>query len=89
MENQSKKSSARGGKRAGAGRPKGALDQGNAAIREMIVESLIGLGGVKYLKGLALSHPPAFAALIGKAMPLQVTGEDGGAIKHSIKVSFG
>jgi hypothetical protein len=86
---ESKKSIGRGGKRQGSGRPKGALDKGNAAIRELIVDALHGVGGVAYLQGLAMSHPPAFAALIGKVMPLQVTGEDGGAIKHSIKVTFG
>jgi hypothetical protein len=79
-EKQSKKSSGRGGARTGAGRPKGSLDKGNAAIREMIVSALNAAGGVKYLQGLALSHPPAFASLVGKAMPLQVTGEDGGAL---------
>lgn len=89
MEKQSKKSTGRGGARPGAGRPKGSLDKGNAVIRDMIVKALKGVGGVAYLEGLAESHPPAFAALIGRAMPTQVTGEGGGAIKHSIKVTFG
>ena len=31
----------------------------------------------------------AFMSLIGKVLPIQVTGEDGGPVKHSIKVSFG
>jgi len=88
MENQSKKSS-RGGARPGAGRPKGSLDKGNAVIRDMIVKALKGVGGVEYLERLAVTHPPAFASLIGRAMPTQVTGEGGGAIKHSIKVTFG
>lgn len=88
MEKQTKKSN-RGGKRPGAGRPKGSLDKGHAAIREMIGFALDQVGGVQYLAGLAVSHPPAFAGLIGRVIPLQVTGEDGGAIKHSLKVTFG
>jgi hypothetical protein len=74
---ESKKSNGRGGARPGSGRPKGALDHGNAAIRELIVMALDKVGGVDYLATVAASHPPAFLALIGKVMPLQVTGAEG------------
>lgn len=86
-EKQSKKSPGRGGKREGAGRPKGSLDKGNALIREMIVEALNGAGGVEYLQSTALSHPAAFLALVGKVMPIQV---EGGAnpVKHSMRITF-
>jgi hypothetical protein len=85
-ENQSKKSK-RGGKRDGAGRPKGSLDKGNALIREMIVDALDELGGVEYLKTTASSHPAAFLSLLGKVMPVQIEGGDN-PIKHSVKVTF-
>ena len=75
--------SGRGGSRVGAGRPKGSLDKGNAMLREMIVEALDGVGGVQYLKEKAMSHPQAFLSLLGKVMPMQVTGENGGAIQIS------
>jgi len=26
---------------------------------------------------------------VGKVLPIQVTGEDGGAVQHSIRVTFG
>jgi len=81
-QKESKKSNARGGSRPGAGRPKGALDKGNAAIREMIVQSLDEVGGVAYLVDVARSHPGPFLSLIGKVLPLQVTGEGGGPIEH-------
>jgi len=74
-EKESKKSTARGGKRPGAGRPKGSLDKGNAAIREMIVEALHAVGGVAYLKRTAKSHPAAFLSLVAKVMPTQVVGD--------------
>lgn len=80
IEKQSSKSS-RGGKRPGAGRPKGSLDKGNALIREMVAESLTGLGGVAYLKKVAKSHPPAFLALLGRVIPVQVVGEGDGPLK--------
>jgi hypothetical protein len=76
-EKESKKSNGRGGARPGSGRPKGSLDQGNSAIRELIIQALTDVGGVEYLATVAKSHPPAFLSLIGKVMPLQVTGAEG------------
>ena len=70
-----------GGKRPGAGRPKGSPDKGNTMIREMIVQALDGAGGVDYLIATANSHPAAFLALIGKVMPIQVSGEGGGPVR--------
>jgi hypothetical protein len=78
----------KGGARPGAGRPKGSIDKGNALIREMIAGALDRLGGEEYLVEVARSHPAAFCALIGKTMPLQVTGEGGGAIGLSLSVKF-
>lgn len=80
-EKQSKLSTGKGGARPGAGRPKGSLDKGNALIRDMITQALDEAGGVEYLKEAAISHPAAFLALIGKVMPIQVSGEGGGPIK--------
>lgn len=80
-EKESNNSNGRGGPRPGAGRPKGSLDKGNALIRELIVEALDNLGGASYLEETARSHPSAFLALLGKVMPVQLTGADGGAIK--------
>ena len=75
----------RGGAREGAGRPKGSLDKGNAVLREMILEALEGAGGVAYLIDKAESHPQAFMGLIGKVLPLQVTGEEGKDIQISVQ----
>lgn len=79
-ENQSKKTIGRGGARPGAGRPKGSIDKGNALIREMAVMALDQVGGVEYLARVAESHPGPFLSLLGKILPVQVTGENGGAI---------
>lgn len=75
----------------GPGRPKGALNKDHKLIRDMIAGALDQLGGVDYL--VECGNDPktrsAFLALIGKTMPVQVTGEGGGAVQHSIKVTFG
>lgn len=82
-ENQSKLSTGRGGKRPGAGRPKGAIDKGNALIRDMLADALSELGGVEYLVkcGQDDRTKSAFLSLIGKMMPMQVTGADDGPIQ--------
>lgn len=88
MEKESKKSSARGGRREGAGRPKGSVDKGNALIREMIVSALDEVGGVSYLVRQAEEKPVAFMALIGKVMPVQVEADVNANINGSIEVRF-
>lgn len=85
MNEKQSKLSARGGARRGAGRPKGSLDKGNAILREMIVDALEAKGGVEYLMEKAETHPQAFMSLLGKVLPMQVTGEGGGEIKVSVK----
>lgn len=87
-EKQSKKSTGRGGKREGAGRPAGSLDKGNALIREMIVEALDKAGGVTYLVRQAEAKPAAFLALIGKVMPVQIEADVNANVNGSIEVRF-
>lgn len=88
MSEKQTKKPGRGGARPGGGRPKGSLDKGNALIREMIVQALDAAGGVEYLRSTAESHPAAFLALVGKVMPVQVEGSGGGAVAHSLTVTF-
>lgn len=71
---------ARGGKRTGAGRPKGALDKGNADLRQMILEALDRKGGVDYLEDLAGSNSAAFVSLLRSVMPKEVVGAGGQAL---------
>ena len=38
------------------------------------------VGGANYLAQMAYEQPAAFMTLVGKVLPLQVTGENGGAV---------
>lgn len=65
---------------AGKGRPKGSPNKHTAAIKDMITAALDQAGGVGYLVTQSRENPAAFMTLVGKVLPMQVTGEDGGAL---------
>lgn len=67
------------GERRG-GRKKGTPNKTTQAVKDMITQALDDVGGVKYLVKQANQNPKAFLALVGRVLPLQVTGEDGGPI---------
>jgi len=73
---------------AGKGRPPGSPNKENKQLREMILEALEKNGGVGYLAGQAKENPKAFLSLLARVLPLQVTGEGGGPVGHSITVTF-
>ena len=54
----------------------------NADVKAMILAALAAKGGQKYLEKQADENPTAFLTLVGKIIPLQVTGKDGGPIQH-------
>lgn len=87
-EKQTKQSKGRGGARPGAGRPKGSLDKGNALIREMVADALNQAGGVDYLVNQAHEKPVAFLALIGKVLPVQITGAGGGPLETITRIEL-
>ena len=64
------------------GRQKGSPNKLTKQLKDMILEALDESGGVEYLKQTAIDHPTAFLTLVGKVLPLQVTGEDGGPVEH-------
>src|SRR5579864_2728936 len=59
------------------GSRKGKPNKVTATIKEMILGALDAVGGQAYLEMQAWKEPRAFLGLIGKIMPLQVTGADG------------
>lgn len=62
------------------GRLKGTPNKLTADLKSMILGALSDAGGQKYLAEQADKNPAAFMTLIGKVLPLQVTGEGGGAL---------
>ena len=51
-----------------------------ASIKEMVEKALHKAGGVDYLTEQARANPVAFLGLVGKVLPLQLAGADGGAL---------
>jgi len=68
------------GKKTGGGSRKGKPNKATAALKDMILQALDEEGGVKYLRARAQDTPTAFLSLIGRILPMQVTGENGGPV---------
>lgn len=66
------------GKKTG-GRTKGTPNKITADVKAAIVEAFHKAGGVEYLETVAKSDPRTFCALLGRVMPLQISGE----VEHS------
>lgn len=66
------------------GSRKGCPNKNTKALKDMILAALDGVGGVEYLQEQARSNPGPFLTLIGKVLPLQVTGENGGPVEASV-----
>ena len=56
------------------GRQKGTQNKLTGQLKEMILGALSDAGGQKYLAKCAEENPGAFLALLGKVLPMQVTG---------------
>ena len=71
----------------GPGRPKGVPNKTNGQIKDMILQALEGAGGVEYLQDRAKDPrtAAAFLGLVGKVLPMQVTGENGQPVKIAIE----
>jgi hypothetical protein len=60
------------------GRPKGSPNKITASLKDMVMNALAQAGGEKYLAQQAKERPVAFLALLGRVLPLNVTG----ALEH-------
>lgn len=70
------------------GRQKGSPNKVTKQLKDMILQALDESGGVDYLKQTALDHPVAFLTLVGKVLPLQVTGEGGGPVQTVSRIEL-
>jgi hypothetical protein len=70
--------------RAGMGRPKGAKNKLTKKVKDAIETAFVSVGAAEYLEKVAKDDPKTFCALLGKVLPMQVTGEDGDPIEQEI-----
>jgi len=75
---------------AGKGSPKGVKQGGRkpgtpnkltADLKDMILGALDDAGGRDYLSRQADKNPGAFMVLVGKVLPMQLTGSGGGPLE--------
>jgi hypothetical protein len=59
------------------GRQKGVPNKVTKDLKDMVLQALDQAGGVTYLQLQAIENPGPFLSLVGKVLPLQVTGKDG------------
>lgn len=73
--------------RSKTGRAKGTPNKTTALLKDAILRAAEDAGGgdiVAYLSAQAIANPGPFMALLGKVLPMQVTGLDGNAIEVSV-----
>lgn len=82
--------------RSKTGRAKGTPNKSTALLKEAILKAAEAVGEdmegkgklIGYCKFLAKSEPKAFAGLLGKVLPMQVTGADGAALKAEVQITI-
>lgn len=74
---------------AGPGRPKGVPNKTTQLLKDAILKAATDAGNgdmAVYLRTQAVENPGPFMALLGKVLPMQVTGENGEAITINVTV---
>jgi len=70
--------------RPGPGRPKGVPNRTTTLLKDAILKAATDAGNgdmAAYLQQQAIENPGPFMALLGKVLPMQVTGEGGGPVQ--------
>lgn len=79
---------------AGKGRRPGVPNKTTALLKDAILKAAEGAGGkdglTGYLKQQATKNPGPFMALLGKVLPMQLSGDADNplATKHLVEISF-
>lgn len=75
---------AKGQKTPGSGRAAGTPNKTTRALKDAIMHAFEEVGGVPYLVKVARDDPRTFCTLLGKVLPLQVTGSGDGPLTVQI-----
>lgn len=73
------------------GRAKGTPNKTTALLKDAILKAATDAGDgdmAAYLKQQAIENPGPFMALLGKVLPMQVTGADGGPVGVLFKTVY-
>jgi len=70
------------------GRQKGTPNKLTADLKGMILSALDEAGGIEYLRRRADDSPAAFLSLVGKVLPMQVTGDPNNPVSIVTKVEL-
>jgi hypothetical protein len=73
---------------AGKGRKPGSRNKFSSALKDEILGALDDVGGRAYFVRMAEKQPVAFMSLLGRVLPLQVTGDATAPLQIQI-VRFG
>ena len=65
----------RGGKRPGAGRPKGVPNKINSDVKGIVLGALNSKGGQEWLERQMDLNPVAFLTILGKVLPTTISGD--------------
>ena len=68
------------GHKTGGGSRLGSQNKLSGDVKAMILAALDAAGGAEYLLRQTKQNPVAFMSLLGKLLPTQMTGKDGGPI---------
>jgi len=80
--------------RSKTGRAKGTPNKTTALLKDAILKAAEAAGGngnegmAAYLEQQAKLNPGPFLSLLGKVLPLQISGEGGGPIRGDIKITI-
>jgi hypothetical protein len=75
----------------GPGRPKGLPNKTTALLKDAILRAAAAAGDgdmVEYLTQQAKANPGPFLSLLGKVLPMQVTGADDGPIRTVTRIEL-
>lgn len=70
------------------GRKKGSVNKVTADLKAAIIEAFGMVGGANYLVEQASANPTAFLTLIGKVLPMTISGDPENPLKSDVTVRF-